>query len=142
MTIIDDISSSKEERQYELAKGMAADINRVLSLVDQINDRNMATTTTWDDLPDRIIDGYVGDPLDIEVTVSGSYSDWAYGDPKDMSVDYIEVTLGTGGPARGVRFYDSNRADAWHQDWGTPRVCYPLEGSYVELLAVHWGLEF
>ena len=134
---------SDNDKQYELARGMADDYERIGSLLERINERNAycSASNEWEDLPRQIIEEHVGDPLDIEW--HGYTSDNpAYTDNGDWTIKYVEVTLGTGGPARGIRFYDSDRADCWHQDWGTPRVCAGLDSTTADMLAQLWGLEF
>jgi hypothetical protein len=131
---------SENDRQYELAKQMAGEYERIGSILEAINERNSAAYESWEELPRRIVDEHIGDPLDIEWHGHTS-SNPAWGDA-DWDIDYVEVTLGTGGPARGIRFYDADRADCWHQDWFTPRVCATLDSTTAQMLSEHWGLEF
>jgi hypothetical protein len=132
---------NKNDEQYELAKGMAADYERIGSILEAIAERNRYASDTWDELPGRIIDEHVGDPLDVE-WYGHTSTNPAWNERVDWDIDYVEVSLGTGGPARGIRFYDADRADCWHQDWFTPRVCATLDSTTAQMLSEHWGLEF
>ena len=137
------MTDTKTDEQYVLACKMADEIDRVLAVCDAIQERNRYSGEPWDDLPERIIDEHIGDPLSIDATCSGIPLDVLHGYESYKLTDYldeIEVLLGTGGPARGITFRSSG-AYPWHQDWFTPRVHTTRPLAYGEVLASHWGID-
>ena len=62
----------------------------------------------------------------------------------------IRVTLGTGGPARGIDFtverdnwggYEYQSATFWHQDWFQPKGHVQMDDDTGSRLFYMWGLE-
>lgn len=134
-----------EQRELRLACQMAQEIERACRIVGYVHERNANICERgceWDELADRVLDEHVGDPLSIDVQLSGTYADYQSGDLSDMTLDHVDVLLGTGGPARGIEFRAYGDARVWHQDWGTQRAYAVLDDEAAEILAGHWGIDF
>ncbi|HXH32846.1 MAG TPA: hypothetical protein VNJ54_00380 [Plantibacter sp.] len=118
------------------------DNDRLPELLERVQDRNglCESGNEWDAiveaLEERVEDERNLDPLDI--TVHGYRQ--LYGE--DWTVDYIDVLIGTGGPACGIEFRDSDNAKCWFQNWYTVREYAYLSSAVAQRLADHLGLEF
>lgn len=76
--------------------------------------------------------------------------DWVFQWPLAIeALTTIRVTLGTGGPARGIDFkvtegrygYEMESATFWHQDWFQPKGHVEMDESTALRLFYMWGLE-
>ncbi|HXH32850.1 MAG TPA: hypothetical protein VNJ54_00400 [Plantibacter sp.] len=118
------------------------DSDRLPELLGRVRDRNdlCEAGNEWDAiieaLEERVEDERNLDPLDI--TVHGQRQ--LYGE--DWTVDYIDVLIGTGGPACGIEFRDSDDAKCWFQNWFTVREYAYLSSTVAQHIADHLGLEF
>lgn len=65
----------------------------------------------------------------------------AHGDA-EWTVEKVEVLLGTGGPAYGITFTDTDDARVWYRDWFTPKEYVTLSSEAASRLSAVYGLEF
>jgi len=118
---------SNEQNHNALVRGMVRDLESQVERVRRL--RNLgdraerAAEAAWDELAEEPLS------VDLEMTVN--------------------VTLGTGGPARGVEFSVEQHerfglvvtsARAWWQDWFTGKTYDSLDEDTAEYLADVWGV--
>lgn len=132
-----------EQNAERLRDDLEAD--RLIDLIDRIEDRNISVSSweySWDTILDNLREQLSSehDPLSIEWHGTTS-SNPAYGDA-EWDVEYVDVCLGTGGPACGVEFRDADDAQVWWQDWFTTRAYASLSSATARRLAELWGIEF
>lgn len=122
--------------------------DRVRELLERVEDRDgyVDRENEWPNIIEslrersgRTDDELAEDVLCIEWHGSSS-SNPAYGG--EWTVDDVEVTLGTGGPAYGITFTDNDDARVWYQDWFTTKEYVPLSSEAAARLSVAYGLEW
>lgn len=122
---------------------------RSRELLERVEERNgyCDSGNEWSKLEDALReragktdDELLEEPLSIEWTGTCS-SNPAYGDA-EWTVETVEVLLGTGGPAYGITFTDTDDARVWYQDWFTPKEYVTLSSEAASRLAAVYGLEF
>lgn len=120
MNDTDEVIRREAER---FARDLAAEASRYSRLVNLERRGERAA--------DNLRDGLTERPLSIELKST------------------IEVLIGTGGPACGVRFqvsrqkwgWEMESGSVWWQDWFTPKVYEPLDDETAQTLFDLWGCE-
>lgn len=136
------MTDAKETTTYDEAVETCKRWEREIGLILAIEERNLHVDrgNEWEELRERLIEEYVGEPLSI--TWHGTNHHNPLYNEDGWEVDHVDVLYGTGGPATGIEFESYNDARVWFQNWFTTREYVSLDSDCAGWLSNHLGLEW